>query len=72
MAQQLAVSRNVVLEAYDQLLAEGFLETRQGAGTYVMDGAAFAPPGELPKLEVTPVNMGYDAPHHLINSYNFV
>jgi len=67
MAQQLAVSRNVVLEAYDQLLAEGFLETRQGAGTYVMDGAAFAPPGKLPKLEVTPVNMGYDAPHHLIN-----
>jgi len=67
MAQQLAVSRNVVLEAYEQLLAEGFLETRQGAGTYVMDGAAFATSGKLPKLEVTPVNMGYDAPRHLIN-----
>lgn len=67
LAQQLEVSRNVVLEAYDQLLAEGFLETRQGAGTFVADGAAFAGPGELPEFNVAPVNMGYDAPQHLIN-----
>jgi len=34
----LGVSRNVVLEAYEQLTAEGFIEGRQGSGTYVADG----------------------------------
>jgi len=34
-AVQQAVSRNTVLAAYDQLVAEGYLETRRGAGTYV-------------------------------------
>lgn len=35
MAARLAVSRNTVLAAYDQLTAEGYLETRTGAGTFV-------------------------------------
>ncbi|WP_078554315.1 PLP-dependent aminotransferase family protein [Bacillus alkalicellulosilyticus] len=39
LAEKLGVSRNVVLEAYDQLLAEGFLEGQQGAGTFVAEGA---------------------------------
>ena len=39
LAEELGVSRNVVLEAYDQLLAEGFLEGLQGAGTFVAEGA---------------------------------
>ncbi|WP_042144301.1 PLP-dependent aminotransferase family protein [Paucisalibacillus sp. EB02] len=39
LAEELEVSRNVVLEAYDQLLAEGFLEGHQGAGTFVAAGA---------------------------------
>lgn len=34
-AQQQGVSRNTILAAYDQLIAEGYLETRRGAGTYV-------------------------------------
>lgn len=34
-AQQLRVSRNTVLAAIEQLIAEGFLETRLGSGTYV-------------------------------------
>lgn len=34
-AQTLGVSRNIVLLAYDQLLAEGYAETQQGSGTYV-------------------------------------
>ncbi len=41
LALELAVSRNVVLEAYEQLLAEGYLETRAGSGSYVAAGAAF-------------------------------
>ncbi|GAX88998.1 PLP-dependent aminotransferase family protein [Effusibacillus lacus] len=39
LASHLQVARNVVLEAYEQLLAEGFLEGRQGSGTYVAEGA---------------------------------
>ncbi|MFJ7951072.1 PLP-dependent aminotransferase family protein [Lysinibacillus sp. NPDC096418] len=35
LSSALAVSRNVILEAYDQLLAEGFLDSRRGAGTFV-------------------------------------
>jgi GntR family transcriptional regulator/MocR family aminotransferase len=35
LAEQLDISRTVVLLAYDQLLAEGFVEGRAGSGTYV-------------------------------------
>ncbi|MDA7948790.1 MAG: PLP-dependent aminotransferase family protein [Hyphomicrobiaceae bacterium] len=35
MAVQLGVARNTVLAALEQLAAEGYLETRQGAGTVV-------------------------------------
>jgi GntR family transcriptional regulator/MocR family aminotransferase len=35
LAQGLMVSRNTVMNAYDQLLAEGYLEGRIGSGTYV-------------------------------------
>ena len=38
LAQQLGVSRNTVTQALDQLVAEGYLETRAGAGTYVAHG----------------------------------
>ncbi len=42
LAEDLHVSRNVILEAYDQLLAEGYIESRPGSGTYVAEGAYFA------------------------------
>jgi GntR family transcriptional regulator/MocR family aminotransferase len=35
LAEQLGISRTVVLLAYDQLLAEGFVSGRSGSGTYV-------------------------------------
>jgi GntR family transcriptional regulator/MocR family aminotransferase len=41
LAEQLAVSRTVVVLAYEQLLAEGFVQGRAGSGTYVAEG-----PGE--------------------------
>ncbi|TXH34338.1 MAG: PLP-dependent aminotransferase family protein [Rhodospirillaceae bacterium] len=34
-ADELSVSRNTVLGAYEQLLSEGYLEMRPGSGTYV-------------------------------------
>lgn len=39
LAEQLGVSRTVVLVAYDQLLAEGYVTGRGGSGTYVAEGA---------------------------------
>ncbi len=39
LSAELMVSRNVILEAYDQLLAEGFLIARRGSGTFVAEGA---------------------------------
>lgn len=37
LAATLGVSRTVVTSAYDQLFAEGFLDARHGAGTYLAD-----------------------------------
>ncbi len=46
MASDLAVSRSTVVEAYDMLLAEGFLESRQGSQTAVAQGVAMQVPKE--------------------------
>jgi GntR family transcriptional regulator/MocR family aminotransferase len=35
LALELGISRNTVLDAYSQLLAEGYLESRAGSGTYI-------------------------------------
>ena len=44
LAEQLGISRTVVLLAYDQLLAEGFAVGRSGSGTYVAPGVEAQPP----------------------------
>jgi GntR family transcriptional regulator/MocR family aminotransferase len=44
LADQLDVSRTVILLAYDQLLAEGFVEGRPGSGTYVSAVLSADPP----------------------------
>jgi len=44
LAETLGVSRWVVTEAYGQLVAEGFLESRTGSGTRVPLAAGTAPP----------------------------
>ena len=46
LARELKMSRNTVTYAYDQLVAEGFLETRVGAGTFVADTV----PDEIPEV----------------------
>jgi GntR family transcriptional regulator/MocR family aminotransferase len=40
LAGDLGISRSVTEHAYDQLAAEGWLESRHGSGTYVAAGAA--------------------------------
>ena len=39
LALSLGISRNVIIEAYEQLIAEGYIETAKGSGTFVADGA---------------------------------
>jgi GntR family transcriptional regulator/MocR family aminotransferase len=44
LAKELEVSRGVVVEAYSQLIAEGYLVARAGDGTRIADGLAQQPP----------------------------
>ncbi len=37
LAEQLTVTPNTIVKAYDELEAEGLLEKRRGSGTYVTD-----------------------------------
>lgn len=43
LAADLGVARAVVEQAYDQLLAEAWVETRRGSGTFVASGGALPP-----------------------------
>ncbi|MEV8632305.1 PLP-dependent aminotransferase family protein [Streptosporangium sp. NPDC051023] len=63
LARQLAVSRTVVTEAYQQLYAEGWLEGRHGSGTYVADLAvqvSAPPPGQ--EMESLPAALAPSVP----------
>jgi GntR family transcriptional regulator / MocR family aminotransferase len=57
LATDLGVSRRMVVDAYAQLLAEGYLVARSGAGTYVAD-AADAP--RAPAAELTQPGLTFD------------
>ncbi|NIH88002.1 PLP-dependent aminotransferase family protein [Amycolatopsis granulosa] len=63
LAQRLAVSRTTVSAAYDRLIAEGFLESRAGSGTFVGAGARrdVRPTGGAP-ASLTPVAVWDDVP----------
>jgi DNA-binding transcriptional regulator YhcF (GntR family) len=52
LAGQLGISRGIVVEAYEQLVAEGYLTSRPGGATMVARGGASAPASrDLPPLE---------------------
>jgi GntR family transcriptional regulator/MocR family aminotransferase len=46
LAQSLSLSRNTVMAVYDQLLSEGLIVTRPGAGAFVATAAAATLPGQ--------------------------
>jgi GntR family transcriptional regulator / MocR family aminotransferase len=55
LASELGVSRRLVVEAYEQLAAEGYVVARRGSGTRVapraqatLDGAGMPPPAPVP------------------------
>jgi GntR family transcriptional regulator/MocR family aminotransferase len=56
LAASLHVSRNVILEAYDQLLAEGYIESRAGSGTYVAEGTHFIEEQHAPERQAQTVH----------------
>src|SRR6516162_9547940 len=49
LAAELGVTRGVVVEAYAQLVAEGYLTSRSGGYTQVASAAATAPPAAVPR-----------------------
>ena len=53
LAAELGVSRSVTEQAYEQLLAEGWLEARRGSGTYV--AVSGTTPAAAPARRATPV-----------------
>ena len=54
LAAELGVSRGVVVEAYEQLVAEGYLTSRSGGYTLVAPAPAAAPPATAPRLKRPP------------------
>ncbi|MDP6566932.1 MAG: PLP-dependent aminotransferase family protein [Alphaproteobacteria bacterium] len=59
LAADLSLSRNTVATAMQQLLAEGYVETRHGDGTYVATELPDAGPSEAP-----PIPTGDDVARH--------
>lgn len=57
LAADLGVSRGLVVSAYDQLVAEGYLEGRRGSGTVVAGGREPDPPAPL-RPHTRPSNPG--------------
>lgn len=52
LAEQLGVRRNVIVAAYEQLLSDGLIDARHGAGTYVAARLPTPPPA-VPAAELT-------------------
>jgi GntR family transcriptional regulator/MocR family aminotransferase len=48
LATQLGISRSTVVKVYEQLVAEGYLETQVGSGTYVRRASQASAPGATP------------------------
>ncbi len=51
MAKDLQIARNTVIQAYEQLISEGYLISRKGAGTYVTEI------GKLPIQKLLPYHL---------------
>lgn len=64
LARDLSVSRQTTLTALDQLLAEGYLETRPGAGTYVAHDLPHLAPPPAPAPIATPAPPAPARPFH--------
>jgi len=61
LAREVRLARNTVIQAYEQLVAEGYALTRRGSGTYVATPLQEAPPSSSPPsdpgAEARPVSL---------------
>lgn len=60
LARDLGMSRGVVVEAYEQLVAEGFLVSRQGSGTRIAELDPAAPAADALPASMAPPDIAYD------------
>ncbi|PFV81350.1 GntR family transcriptional regulator [Bacillus sp. AFS059628] len=67
LSSELNVSRNVILEAYDQLLAEGFLVAKRGAGTFVAEGTFLEQQNKTPSFHYVNWNEDKNKDDNIIN-----
>lgn len=67
LSERLGVSRNVILEAYDLLYAEGFTESKTGSGTYVAPGSVYPSPSLSRPPETPPVTTRPDHAPELVD-----
>src|SRR5215469_11528522 len=54
LAKRLGIARNTVAFAFDQLVAEGYLEARVGAGTFVSSTIGRVKPRQSPSQRALP------------------
>lgn len=71
LAEQLGISRTVVLLAYDQLLAEGFAVGRSGSGTYVSEGLGGHSPKRHDQQATPPLSRFGSAAAQMSSTVNF-
>ncbi|PSW16869.1 PLP-dependent aminotransferase family protein [Photobacterium sanctipauli] len=64
LAQELSLSRNTVIAAYEQLAAEGYIESRLGSGFYV----AVELPEQYIDANITPTGKVPQTPHLNVNA----
>jgi GntR family transcriptional regulator / MocR family aminotransferase len=74
LAKDMQIARNTVIQAYEQLLAEGYLDAREGSGTYVAEIGRIPVPKEkvpLPKTDQTVLRdvISFDAGNPDIGSF---
>lgn len=62
LARALGVSRTVTSAAYDELFAEGYLQGRQGSGTYVGSNLPPLPQVKRPVPDISPRWLGQSPP----------
>lgn len=68
LANLLGISRNTVTRAFDQLYAEGYIEGRVGAGTYVAELSAATRP--VPAPQAQPSDAPQSAALQLLQSHH--
>jgi len=67
LSMELSVSRNTVIEAYSQLIAEGYLKTYEGSGTVVSEGLHSLDINISPKYNPSPIQNSTLPAKHIID-----